>query len=178
MRKVHGSMMDAVGARPADAARARWRLAQTLLPGMPTPSHASAALLPATRTLAWQNAFTQLAQRQMAQALQFGAAWPALALDRDTLQQGMALAEAALDQCLTLQAQWLDGLDELGHEMGEVRHANTVSKFVDQEMNLVQQSVMLVSAQATASARLLENIQVNVGWWLSQKLPAAPADPG
>jgi len=44
-----------------------------------------------------------------------------------------------------------------------------VSKYVDQELNLVQQSLGLVSNQAAATARLMENIQVNVAWWLNQR---------
>ena len=35
--------------------------------------------------------------------------------------------------------------------------------------NLVQQGLDLVSNQAAATARLMENIQVNVAWWLNQR---------
>jgi len=53
--------------------------------------------------------------------------------------------------------------------MGEIRQANTVSKYVDQEMNLVQQGLALLSSQATAAARLAENVQVNAVWLVHQR---------
>jgi hypothetical protein len=47
-----------------------------------------------------------------------------------------------------------------------------VFRDVDPEMNLVRQSLALVSNQAAATARMMENIRVNVAWWLSQRASA------
>jgi hypothetical protein len=54
-------------------------------------------------------------------------------------------------------------------ETGEIRQVNTVSKYVDQEMGLVQQGFDLASNQMAATARLMENNQVNAAWWLHQR---------
>jgi hypothetical protein len=161
MRQVHGLMMDAVGNRPFEPAQATRQWLGAALPA------------PAARGLALQSVLTRLASSQPTQALQAGMALPGLALDPGMLREGMALAQAATKQWMGLQAQWLDGLAELAEEMGQFRQANTVSKYVDQEMNLVQQSLALVTTQATATARLAENIQNNLAWWLSQRAGAA-----
>jgi hypothetical protein len=154
-------MMDAVGNRPFDLAQAQRQLLVAALPG------------PTARGLALQSVLTRVASGQPAQALRATLALPGMALDPGVLREGMALAQAASQQWLSLQGQWLEGLSELAAEMGEFRQANTVSKYVDQEMNLVQQTMALLGAQTTATVRLAENIQNNVAWWVSQHAGAA-----
>ena len=160
MRTMHGSMMDAVGARPEDLGRARQRMSSSGLPWAPL-AHGWAV----------QEAAARMARQQSAQALAAGAALPALAFDPAAWQQGWALAGAIGRQWMSLQSMWFEGLGEWADEAAELRRANTVSKFVDQEMNLMQQAMSLVANQATASARLGENIQSNLAFWLSQKAP-------
>jgi len=155
-------MTDSAVARPQDLPVAQLELARSPLP-----------LVPAARAWSLQSLVGHLVVNQSTQAVQATAALPALALDSTAASEGVAMAEAVCRQWMSLQAQWLEGLAELGQEMAEFRHVNTMSKYVDQEVNLVQQSVALVSTQATATVRLLENIQVNVAWWLSQRSPVA-----
>ena len=158
MRRVNASMTDSAVARPEDLPRAQLRLVQSPLP-----------LVPAARAWSLNSLAGHLLVSQSTQAVQATAALPALALDGAAVGEGVAMTEAIAKQWLSLHAQWVDGLAELAQEMGQFRHANTMSKYVDQEVNLVQQSLALVSNQATATVRLLENIQVNVAWWLSQR---------
>lgn len=169
MRPMHGSMMDAAGSRPDDLGQAHGRLAAAALPDAAHPRRVPWPLMPMARAQAAQSMLRQVAMSRSAQAMQTATALPALAFDPQALQQMLALSGAVVQQWMSLQAQWLDGLTELGQEAGELRQANTVSKYVDQEMNLVQQSLALVSAQTTATARLMENLQVNLAWWLSQR---------
>lgn len=164
MRSVHGLMMDAVGARAEDLGRAQQRVMAAALPWAPM-----------AHGLALQTTLASLAQRQSAQALQAGAALPALAFDAGAVQEGLALAAAIGQQWLTLQSAWLDGLGELAEEAAQLRRVSTVSKLVDQEMSLLQQTLALFSNQATATARLAENIQANSAYWLSQKLESRVA---
>jgi len=171
MRTMHGSMMDAAGARPGDLAQAQRRMLTAALPDAQHPRRAPLPLLPFARALAVESLFKHVAS-QSAQAFQAATALPALPFDAAGVQQAVALTEAMVKQWQTLQAHWMDGLTELAQEMGEIRQANTVSKYVDQEMNLVQQSLALVSNHATATARLIENTQVNIAWWLSQRSAA------
>lgn len=172
MRNPRGLMMDATGARPEDLPRAQWHLAQAALPHPDHPKRAPLPLLPAARALTLHSLMTQLATRQSARAMQAVTLLPAL-LDPRTMGEGLAFATALWQQWQSLQAQWLEGVSELAEGMGEIRHVNTVSKFADQEADLVQQSMDLITAQATATIRLVENLQVNVDWWLSQR--ATPA---
>ena len=169
MRTVRGSMMDAAGSRPTDLAHALGGVVAATLPDAQRSRRAPLQLVPAARALAAQSLVAHLASSQSNQAVQAATALPVLAFDVAGTQQALALAGAMVQQWMTLQAQWLQGLTELAQEMGEVRQVNTVSKYVDQEMNLVQQGLDLVSNQAAAAARLAENIQVNVAWWLHQR---------
>lgn len=161
MRRVNASMTDAAVARLEDLPVAQLELARSPLP-----------LVPAARAYSLQSLVGHLLVNQSTQAVQATAALPSLALDGSAAGESMAMAEAVTRQWMSLHAQWLEGLAELGQEMGEFRHTNTMSKYVDQEVNLVQQALALVSTQATATVRLLENIQVNLAWWLSQRQPA------
>lgn len=172
MRTVRGSMMDAAGSQPTDMAQALGSVMAAALPDAEHPRRAPLPMVPVARAMAAQSLFTHLASSQSTQAWQAATALPTLAFDVSGAQEALALGEAVAQQCMSLQAQWLQGLTELTQGMGEMRQVNTVSKYVDQEMNLVQQSLALVSNQAAATARLMENIQVNVGWWLSQRAAA------
>lgn len=169
MRTVRGSMMDAAGSRPTDLAHALGSVVAATLPDAQHPRRAPLQLVPASRALAAQSLVAHLASSQSNQAWQAAAALPVLAFDVAGTQQALALAGAVMQQWMSLQAQWLQGLTDLAQEMGAIRQVNTVSKYVDQEMNLVQQGLDLVSNQAAATARLAENIQVNVAWWLHQR---------
>ena len=162
MRRMHGSMMDAVGARPDDLGRAQQRWFSPALPWAPV-AHGWAV----------QSVAARMGRKQTAQALSASAALPTLAFDTTAWQEGVALAGAIAQQWLSLQSMWFDGVVEWAEEAGELRRANTVSKFVDQEMNLLQQGLALVANQATASARLGENIQSNLAYWLSRKAARA-----
>jgi len=169
MRTVHGSMMDAAGSRPEDLPLALGRMMAATLPDAERPKQAPLPMMPVARAMAAQSLVTHIASSQSNQAMQAAAALPVLAFDVAGTQQALALAGAVAQQWMTLQAQWLQGLTELAQEMGEFRQVNTVSKYVDQEMNLVQQGIGLASNQMAATARLMENIQVNVAWWLHQR---------
>lgn len=175
MRAVHASMTDTAAARPDDLPKAQQRLVRAAVPDPTHPTRAPLPLLPLARGLVVQDLFKHLATSQSLQAVQVGAAWPAMALDPAVAGEAIDLARAMHRQWMSLQAQWVDGLTELAQEAGEIRHANTVSKYVDQEVNLVQQTVALVSTQATATVRLLENFQVNLAWWVNRHAQGALA---
>jgi len=157
MRQRHAAMTDPAVARPGDLPRAQARLAASALP-----------MVPLARVIALGKLAQHLVATQPVQALQLTAALPALAGDPSVAQEALALAIAMTRQWVSLHAAWVDGLAEIAREMSEVREANTVSKFVDQEVNLVQQGLSLVSSQTTATIRLLENFQVNLAWWANR----------
>jgi len=152
-------MMAAAGSH--DLGQAHRRAAAAALSGAPW-----------AHGLALQSALARVLQQQATRAVAAGAALPSLPLDGRALGEAAELAVAIGQQWLTLQAQWLDGLGELADEMAQMRHVNTVSKLVDQEMNLVQTAVALVTDQVSATARVTENIESNLAYWLSLKAGA------
>ncbi|WP_332855560.1 hypothetical protein [Duganella sp. S19_KUP01_CR8] len=79
--------------------------------------------------------------------------------------------QAAIAQRLYTQNQdWHKGCAILVEDYGQIRQANTMSKLVEKQGNLVSQSAALLTSQTTNFMALLENIDVDFGYWASQKL--------
>lgn len=79
--------------------------------------------------------------------------------------------QAAIMQRLYVQHQnWHKGCAILIDDYGQLRQANTMSKLVEKQSNLMSQSAELLASQATDFVALLENIDVDYGYWASQKL--------
>ena len=66
-------------------------------------------------------------------------------------------------------ASWVDGCTGLVKEYGQLRQANTASKFMEQEYNVAARFSALLASQATGLIGPLENIQVDFSYWISQK---------
>ncbi|WP_051975315.1 hypothetical protein [Cupriavidus necator] len=60
-------------------------------------------------------------------------------------------------------------------ERARIRRANSVSKLMEQEFDLLARFVLLLSDQAVDLVTLQENVEVNTGYWLGQKAAAAAA---
>lgn len=85
--------------------------------------------------------------------------------------QEMGQMQAAVLRRLQQQQQaWVVGCTSLAKEYQEGKRANTMSKLVEQQCNLVAQFGQLLSQQATSLVGLQENIEVDYGYWVSQKL--------
>jgi len=79
--------------------------------------------------------------------------------------------QAAIAQRLELQNQnWRKGFAILAEDYAQLRQANTMSKLLEKQGNLISQSADLMTSQATDFVALLENIDVDFGYWASQKL--------
>lgn len=136
-----------------------------------TPLH----LLPAKRLAGLQKLAASRLHAQTQVATQMGQ-WALTApFDPRGVAEVMALGMAFWQQCLGLQAQWTDGLAVLAEEAGELSEANTVSKAMVQEVNLMQQALALGTAQAGLGLQLLDNAQNNFGFWLAQRTGATAA---
>lgn len=113
-----------------------------------------------------------LLSRQLAQATQHG--WSTAALlpfttQPQTWQELLQLQQAVVQQVQQLQHGWIDGWTAWLGEFAQLKRANTMSKLVEQEFNLVAQFVLLLQGQATDWTNLQENIEVNYGYWLSEQ---------
>ena len=69
-----------------------------------------------------------------------------------------------------LQDNWLQGWLAWSNECTQARGANTLSKLVEQEFDLVAQWQELLSGQATDVVSLLENLEINYAYWVNEKL--------
>lgn len=167
MQPVRTSMMDPAVRHRSGRAPATTAASVSVGPSRPLPLPAAAAGHRATRLHLLAGV---VAGRQAHHAALATRAWPLLAADPETQREALALADAAWRQWTDWQAAWWTGLHELAAEAGQLREANTLSKYVDQESNLAQLGVALVAAQTTAAVRLAENIQHSVSWWLTRTL--------
>ena len=69
-----------------------------------------------------------------------------------------------------LQDNWLQGWFAWTNEFTQARGANTMTKLVEQELDLIAQWQELVNKQTTDTVRLLENLEVNYAFWVNEKL--------
>ncbi|MES2943558.1 MAG: hypothetical protein V4772_11885 [Pseudomonadota bacterium] len=91
------------------------------------------------------------------------------ALDADTWKELLAMQAAIVQRLQDQQKSWVEGINGLAHDYAQIKQANTMSKYAEQQFNLIAQFGQLVSAQATALMGLQENIQVDYGYWAAQK---------
>jgi len=111
---------------------------------------------------------TQFAARGMSHSAATAAMLP-LRFDPGFWQELQALQQSVMKRLQQQQQGWLDGMAALAQEYAQSRQANTLSKYVEQEYNLVAQYGALVSDQAAKLAGLMENIQVDYGYWMAQQ---------
>ncbi|WP_432722657.1 hypothetical protein R0381_001547 [Jeongeupia wiesaeckerbachi] len=112
--------------------------------------------------------YAQSASRQWQSGLNAAAALPAYA-NPETLFEAWALQQAVWQRLQKQGEQWRDGLAAIYAERNQLRRANTMSKFFEQEYNLYAQFGELVSDQFTSLLELIDNIQVDYGYWIAQK---------
>ena len=98
---------------------------------------------------------------------------PALA-HTDTWLSLAQLQAASLQKLIAQQDGWLAQWQGWLHSASQLSQANTVSKLLEQEMNLTLRAVQIVGQQAVDLATLQENLEVNYGYWASLHTPAVP----
>jgi hypothetical protein len=169
------SMMAPARADPDALPAALLRLAKASLPD---PAHPLRTPLPFVPVSRWMTSL-QLLKHQGAsrpeQTMTATLALPTVMFSEAAAREATALGAAVYQQVLGLWADWIDGLTDLGQDMGTLRQVNTVTKYVDEENNLALRGVALLNAQVTAAARLMENVQVNVAWLIGRHV-TPPAD--
>jgi len=81
--------------------------------------------------------------------------------------------QSAVVQRLQQQNQdWLKGCAILMQDYAQIKQANTMTKLIEKQCNLMLQWNLLLTNQATNLLGLMENIEVDYGYWASQKLHA------
>jgi hypothetical protein len=93
--------------------------------------------------------------------------------DNKVLLEYLHLQQAISSRILDYQANWLTGMVGITQEYQELKEANTLSKHVAQECNILGMWNALFTQQAVNCAEMMENIQTDYSYWLSQKTSAA-----
>ncbi|HSV48186.1 MAG TPA: hypothetical protein VLJ58_20515 [Ramlibacter sp.] len=139
------------------------------------------ASLPTATPAALQFARTLhgLVGQSMARSAGNGAATAALlpmaATRLDTWHDLMAIQRAVLQRLQQQQQGWLQGWAEWAQQLALLKRANTMSEHAEQQYNLMAQAGDLLKTQATDLLSLQENIEVDYGYWVAQKLRSAGA---
>lgn len=84
----------------------------------------------------------------------------------------VAIQQAIFTRCGQQYNEWVEGLGQIAADYNQLKAANTVSKYAEQEFNMAAQFQALVSEQLTNWVGLVENIHVDYAYWLSQKREA------
>lgn len=80
------------------------------------------------------------------------------------------LQQAVVQRLQQQNQSLLQGCAALVQEYSQIKKANTMSKLVEQQCNLVAQWGQLLSTQATNLMGLQENVEVDYGYWASEKV--------
>src|SRR4051812_13934239 len=150
MRIRKASMMAPARADPDALGVALQRLAKASLPDPAHPHRTPLALVPAARVMASLQLFKLEGASLPQQAMTAALALPTVMVSEAAAREAVALGAAVYQQVLGLCADWIDGLTDLGQDMGTLRQVNTVTKYVDEENNLALRGVALMNAQVTA----------------------------
>jgi len=96
----------------------------------------------------------------------------AFGMNLQTWGELIEMQQAVVQRLMQQQQALLQGMAAWNRERAEIKAANTVTKVVEQEFNLIGQIGVLLSDQMTNLMALQENIEVSYAFWLNQKLGA------
>ncbi len=96
--------------------------------------------------------------------------WPT---DPQIWREIWQMQEAVWQRQSRLQTKWMQAWSDWATEFTRARGANTLTKLVEQEFDLIGQWQELVSSQATNVVNLLENLEINYAYWVNEKLRPA-----
>lgn len=85
------------------------------------------------------------------------------------------IGDAARRRLEALQSGWVHNWFTWLEYCSQIEGAGTVSKFSEREVNIVNQALQLVSEQSVDVLTLLENLEIDVLYWLSRRPPPPPA---
>ena len=93
-------------------------------------------------------------------------------VDPQVWGEALQLQGAVMQRLQQQNQDWLKGCAILMQDYAQIKQANTMTKLVEKQFNLVMEWGQLLSNQATNLIGLMENIEVDYGYWASQKLHA------
>lgn len=142
------------------------------LPAQPLPaampSHLPMWPMPLLRAQKAQHLMQQVFARGMSNQCGTACMLP-LQADAQTWQEWWSIQQAIARRVQAQHQTLIDGIAGVAENYAELKLANTLSKFIAQEMHIAADVNALITNQMTGWANLMENIQVDYGYWLSQK---------
>jgi hypothetical protein len=120
----------------------------------------------------------QIQSNWLARAIRNGAAAAQLwgrGLDARNLDELYGMNQASWQRLRDLQTGWAADWTAWLDYASTLKGANTTSKLVEREGNILAQAVAQINAQATDLAGLLENIDVGYSYWLQETLAGKTA---
>lgn len=91
-------------------------------------------------------------------------------LDAQVLTELLQLQYAVVQRLQAQQQEWMQGWAAWLQERAQVRRANTMSKLVEQELDLLVRFGLLLGNQMVDLVTLQENIEVNTSYWVAETL--------
>ncbi len=88
----------------------------------------------------------------------------------DVIDDLFAMQAAFARQLWSIDLEWRTGLMRIAEGTLALRSANTVSKIMEQDLNLIGRCGDLMTVYATKTAALIENTSVGYSFWLSKKV--------
>ncbi|MGX7703401.1 hypothetical protein [Methylobacterium sp. Gmos1] len=93
--------------------------------------------------------------------------------DSDTIGELYEMHGAFVKQLCKIDQDWRAGLLRVYEGSLQLRKANTLSKVIEQEYNLIGQYGDLATNYMTSVTTLIDNTTVGYSYWLSKKIQAA-----
>lgn len=90
--------------------------------------------------------------------------------DPSTILELAEMQDAVRARYKALSEGWMKGWTAWAQYADQLKGANTMSKFVERECNILGQAMTLVMKQVTDISGLQENIEVDYAYWVSEKL--------
>jgi hypothetical protein len=91
-------------------------------------------------------------------------------IDPASVAELLQMQQAVWQRYATLSRTWSDSWQQWVRYASMIGGANTMSKFAEREYNIFAQAQQIASGQMVDMIGLIENVQVDYQYWISEKL--------
>lgn len=92
-----------------------------------------------------------------------------ISFDNEIFLERLQFQQAVFNRIFENQKSWFTGIAGIIQEYMGLKEANTLSKHVEQECNIIGQWSALITRQVASWTEMLENFQTDYDYWISQK---------
>ncbi len=135
--------------------------------------HHQEFVLPQTALMAHSQATQKMlshcSERVMKNCMASATVMPEL-MKKDTITELMQLNSSVFNRLHQQYQESFNGFSALITDYVQIKNANTMTKFVAQQFNLLGQFGQLMQEQTTNLLTLQENIEVDYAYWVNKKV--------